>query len=162
MSCGHLKQSKLTVVSCTAVGKLHHSCHSFCTLGLRQASHFCDWQAWGSFVPAVVGSCALMALCSQLSYLMIFGVLGILQWTDFWKRDDNSSGTCWQVWLASRMEQNRYLVWCFCGTHYLNQGSVLCEACAKFLYIMGMFSRESAGNCWGIFALQSFFGVYHS
>lgn len=49
MSCGRLEQNKLTAVSCSAVGKLHLPCHSFCTLGLGWASHFCDWEAWGSF-----------------------------------------------------------------------------------------------------------------
>lgn len=29
----------------------------------------------------------------------------------------------------------------------------------SFLCIMGTFCRESAGNCWGFFVLQSFFGI---
>lgn len=131
VSCGYLEQGQVAVMLCCFVSKLYLLCHFFCWLSLGRASPFHDCEAWGIFFPARVGSPVPMNLCSWLSWLKTFRVLGKIQWAGSRQWKAISSGTCWQLWPACRMYQRRYLVSCFCGPHYSNQGSVLYKTYAK-------------------------------
>lgn len=159
MCCGSLEQSKLTEMSCAAVGKLYLP--RFFTLSLGRA--FCvRLRVWDSFLPMKWAHLPWWVYSLSSAAWRFLGSWAYFSGQTF------GEGMILLLALADNCDlppgSNRISIYCHVFLDLMTRIKAVfyVRLVQSFLCIMEPFGTEAVGSCWSIFLLQSLFGIHPS